>query len=350
MIQQRGLELEITKGQKEPLHFHPEVEVVFVVEGSLSAKIKDSKYELKKEDIILFNSNVMHCIKGGDKTIICCIRYSYQALAEMTRTENIAFLCNSVSDAESSYYDLKNIFRELIYQEVRQARKTECLKESLLLKLLDCLVENYQLDSPAEALKLSGSDLRLQKIFQYVNKKFRDGANLSELAEQLYVSTSTLSRFFKKQTGIYFADYVIQIKIRYAMQDLLYTEKSIMKIAVDCGFSNASVFSKIFKEMYEVAPSDYREQCKAAALRKEEEKKAVNELVFQKIRESGNDCLDMETIENSVIEVDMSRKIPYEKNWNKVLNIGSLANLMLVNLQYHTLYLTEHLGFRYGRI
>ena len=61
------------------------------------------------------------------------------------------------------------------------------------------------------------------------------------------------------------------------MQDLLYTEKSIMKIAVVCGFSNASVYSKIFKEMYEVAPSDYREQWKAAALQKEKDKKAVNE-------------------------------------------------------------------------
>ena len=68
MIQQRGLELEISKGQKETMHFHPEVEVIFVIEGKLRAKIKDFKYELKKDAIILFNSNIKHSIECGDET------------------------------------------------------------------------------------------------------------------------------------------------------------------------------------------------------------------------------------------------------------------------------------------
>ncbi len=350
MIQQRGLQFEISKGQKEVMHFHPEVEIVFVIEGCLRAKIKDSKYKLKKEDIILFNSNIMHCIASEDETILCCIKYSYQTLTEIMQIENIAFLCNSVSDTLSSYHELRNIFRELIYQEVRKTRKTECLKESLILKLLDCLIENHQLDSNVEAWKLSDSDLRLQKIFQYVNKNFQYGVNLSELAEEMYISTSTLSRFFKKQTGIYFADYVNRTRIRYAMQDLLYTEKNITKIAVDCGFSNASVFTKVFKDMYELTPSDYREQWKSVALQKKKDKRTVNELIRKKIQEYERYYKNEEIIENTVIKVDISRKTPYEKNWNKVINIGSLANLLLMNLQYHTLYLVEHLGFQYGRI
>ena len=350
MIQQRGLELEISKGQKETMHFHPEVEVIFVIEGKLRAKIKDFKYELKKDDIILFNSNIKHSIECGDETIICCIKYSYQILTEIMQIENIVFVCNSVSDTQFSYNELRNIFQELVYQEVRQTRKTECLKESLLLKLLDYLIENYQIDSNVEALKLSDSDLRLQQIFQYVNKNFQYGVNLSELAEQMYVSTSTLSRFFKTQTGIYFADYVNQTKIRYAMQELLYTEKNIMQIAVDCGFSNASVFSKAFKDMYGLTPSDYREQWKAAALQKKKDTRAVKELVSKKIQEQVNHNKNADIIGKAVIKVDMSQETLYEKNWNKVINIGSLSNLLLVNLQYHTLYLAENLGLQYARI
>lgn len=350
MILQRGLEFEISKGQKETMHFHPEVEVVFVIEGSLRAKIKDSKYELKKDDIILFNSNIKHCIKCGDETIICCIKYSYHTLTEIMQIENFVFLCNSVSDTQSSYNELRNIFQELVYQEVRQTRKTECLKESLILKLLDCLIENYQLDNKAEALKLSENDLRMQQIFQYVHNNFQYGVNLSKLAEQMYVSTSTLSRFFKKQTGIYFADYVNQTRIRYAMQELLYTEKNIMKIAVDCGFSNASVFSKLFKDIYNMTPSDYREQWKAVALQTKKDKDAIKELVCKKIQEQVKYHENTGIIGKTVIKVDTSRENAYEKNWNKIINIGSLSNLLFVNLQYHTLYLAENLGFQYARI
>lgn len=38
------------------------------------------------------------------------------------------------------------------------------------------------------------------------------------------------------------------------------------------------------------------------------------------------------------------------KNWNRAVNIGSIYNLTLANLQYHTIYLTETLGFPYIRI
>ena len=172
------------------------------------------------------------------------------------------------------------------------------------MKLLDCLIENYQLDNKAEALKLSENDLRMQQIFQYVHNNFQYGVNLSKLAEQMYVSTSTLSRFFKKQTGIYFADYVNQTRIRYAMQELLYTEKNIMKIAVDCGFSNASVFSKLFKDIYNMTPSDYREQWKAVALQTKKDKDAIKELVCKKIQEQ------VKYHENTGIIGDKSRYKP----------------------------------------
>ena len=46
--------------------------------------------------------------------------------------------------------------------------------------------------------------------------------------------------------------------------------------------------------------------------------------------------------------VEETRKLV--KNWNQTVNIGSVYNLTLANLQYHTFYLTENLGFPYVRI
>lgn len=55
-------------------------------------------------------------------------------------------------------------------------------------------------------------------------------------------------------------------------------------------------------------------------------------------------------MENSAIEVNVRRKSKLTKIWNQVVNIGSVYNLTLANLQYHTIYLTETLGFSYVRI
>jgi YesN/AraC family two-component response regulator len=47
-------------------------------------------------------------------------------------------------------------------------------------------------------------DERIQQILQYVNDNFQQNLSLSALAEEMFISPSTLSRSFKKETGIYF--------------------------------------------------------------------------------------------------------------------------------------------------
>ena len=73
-------------------------------------------------------------------------------------------------------------------------------------------------------------------------------------------------------------------------------------------------------------------------------------LAFQEEnRDKRNKNKSLDT-ENSAIEVNVRRKSKLTKIWNQVVNIGSVYNLTLANLQYHTIYLTETLGFSYVRI
>lgn len=44
------------------------------------------------------------------------------------------------------------------------------------------------------------------------------------------------------------------------MEDLLYTNESIMKIAMDNGFASVAAYNKTFKEKYEMTPSEFRRQ------------------------------------------------------------------------------------------
>ena len=123
---------------------------------------------------------------------------------------------------------------------------------------MDHLIE-YYLSEESEQIPGAGSDdVRLRQMIQYINQNYEENISLSEIAERLFTSASTLSRFFKKQTGLYFNDYVNRVRLKAALENLIYSDKNITKVAVDSGFSNLSVFNRLFKETYGMSPSDYR--------------------------------------------------------------------------------------------
>ena len=190
-------------------------------------------------------------------------------------------------------------------------------------------------------LQTNSDDVRMCQIVKYVDENRQNHVSLSELADELFTATSTLSRLFQKQTGMKFAEFVNRVRIYFAAEDLMTTSKAVTKIAVDNGFSNASVMNRVFRQYYQCTPVEYRE--------KKKEEKECTTPIKKENRDKRNKNKSLDT-ENSAIEVNVRRKSTLTKIWNQVVNIGSVYNLTLANLQYHTIYLTETLGFSYVRI
>lgn len=190
-------------------------------------------------------------------------------------------------------------------------------------------------------LQTNSDDVRMRQIVKYVDENRQNHVSLSELADELFTATSTLSRLFQKQTGMKFAEFVNRVRIYFAAEGLMTTSKTVTKIAVDNGFANASVMNRVFRQYYQCTPVEYREK------KKEEKECTTPTRKENRDKRNKNKSLDME---NSAIEVNVRRKSKLTKIWNQVVNIGSVYNLTLANLQYHTIYLTETLGFSYVRI
>ena len=54
----QDMTLQLLQAAEEPMHFHPEMEIIYVVEGSADVKIREWEYHLKRNDIILINSGI----------------------------------------------------------------------------------------------------------------------------------------------------------------------------------------------------------------------------------------------------------------------------------------------------
>lgn len=104
----------------------------------------------------------------------------------------------------------------------------------------------------------------------YVIKHFREKIYLDEIADTLGISSSYLSRLFKKETGVCLQDYVNQIRVERAANLLVYSEESLPRIAEYVNFPSQSYFGKIFKEYTNMTPRQYRETYKPAEFFEEE--------------------------------------------------------------------------------
>ena len=340
----------IRKDEHAGMHFHPDIELYFVVDGAYTITLKDTVCHLKKDDFMLVNSGMEHSVNSDTPgAVLCCVKYACRCVSEMLGKETTIFFCNSVLEQDTKYPQLRRCFHELVYSQVQRPHKSDCLKRSLLYRILDLLLEYFRKEIGVDGADYT-DDVKMMQIYQYVNQNFQDSVSLTELAEKLYISKSALSRFFKKQTGIYFADYLNQVRLRYAMEDLLYTRKNITRIATDCGFSNPSAFNKAFREMYGVTPTEYRaDQSKREAAEKQEREDLADDLRAE-LKEKLLPPEQADTVETEAITVDLRQGSPFPKTWAKCINIGSAYNLSIANLQYHTLYLKDQLGFQYVRI
>ena len=87
------------------------------------------------------------------------------------------------------------------------------------------------------------------------------------LSGRLGYSEFHTTRKFKEISGMQFRDYLRRRKLAFALKEVRDSKKSILEIAVAYGFSSHEAFTRAFKGMYGVTPSEYRKQPRLLVLR-----------------------------------------------------------------------------------
>ena len=98
----------------------------------------------------------------------------------------------------------------------------------------------------------------IEEIDICIKSKSDEELSLIQLAKKFGYSEYHFSRKFKEISGMQFRDYLRYRKLAFALKQVRDTERSILDIAVDYGFSSHEAFTRAFKEAYGVTPSEYR--------------------------------------------------------------------------------------------
>lgn len=97
-----------------------------------------------------------------------------------------------------------------------------------------------------------------EKIMSFIEEHYHEEVNLDQLAEEIHLSKSYISRIFHQETGGRLVDYLTARRIKQACRLLGTTDLPVEQIGIIVGFPNASYFNHLFKKVLGTTPLKYR--------------------------------------------------------------------------------------------
>ncbi len=103
---------------------------------------------------------------------------------------------------------------------------------------------------------------RIHKVKEFINENHSRDLTLDEIASEIGMSPSALSRFFKEKTGKTLTDYILSIRLGDASRSLIDTSMNISEICYASGFNNLSNFNRLFRRSKGMSPKEFRQMYK----------------------------------------------------------------------------------------
>jgi AraC-like DNA-binding protein len=254
-------------------HFHPEYELVLNIKGNGTRIIGDSVELFDRYDMVMIAGNIPHC-------------WNYYKTGHALPENHgiiLHFKSDSLGESFLSQHELRSL-KDLLNESdrgivfsVEDAKKAEIhLEQMIKNKGIDKMIaffhtvkilstsekkgylcsENYKLSFDERGNK------RMTDVYTYIRENYFRPISLQNIAKVAMMSPFTFSRYFKKNCGAGFVEYLNRVRTNKACYLLRETEYQVQDIAMECGFASISNFNKQFRKTEGISPRDYRAQFK----------------------------------------------------------------------------------------
>jgi AraC family transcriptional regulator len=112
---------------------------------------------------------------------------------------------------------------------------------------------------PVEISRGGLGSARLRRIKDLVLAKMEDDLSLDEMAQSVGLSTAHFARMFRMSTGETPHKFVLRQRLERAKSMLRAPDARVLDVAVACGFKTQQHFAQVFRDVYGVSPTEYRQ-------------------------------------------------------------------------------------------
>ena len=103
------------------------------------------------------------------------------------------------------------------------------------------------------------SSMEIFRIQDWILHHYAQTITVSQIAEIFHYNSAYLSSLYKKTTGVPLKQYINHVRIDAAKKMLISSDSSLKEIAFRCGYTDEKYFFKVFKQLENMTPTEYRE-------------------------------------------------------------------------------------------
>lgn len=228
-------------------NYHENIELLYCVEGHGKVVINSNVIDMYKGDLILINSGDIHYTITETQclTYYCLIVYSDFLKKFGIDVEEIHFDENVTDDCG------KTFFEKIIYELSKGLPYHNVIAIGEIISYMGYLCRNHKINRVN-----TKNDTMIKKGLIYIRKHYKENLSVDQIASHTGFSRYYFSRQFKEITGMTVTEYIRFIRCRHAYELLSEENYSVSKAAMECGFTDLSYFTKVFKRQTGILPSD----------------------------------------------------------------------------------------------
>lgn len=257
-------------GGEVPWHWHDEVELVFVVEGSSKVESLRNSIILNKGDAVFINSGCLHkltnfgeqdchilnfvlnpVVIGGSKHSRVYKNYVFP-IVNNTQITLYKFV-SGLSWHQQAIDELKKGFASCQNEEMND----ELVLQIHLMTFWNIFYENEPKvigENPVS----SSSERRVHCFLSYIHAHYRENISVAAISDAANISESECYRIFKKTLKSTPNQYLSEYRLQKAANLLFETDKQVTEIAHHVGFNCPAYFTKKFRLAYGKTPKQFR--------------------------------------------------------------------------------------------
>ncbi|MBP1965363.1 helix-turn-helix transcriptional regulator [Paenibacillus aceris] len=251
-------------------HSHVGYEIVWLLEGEAQFILDDQFYTLMPGHMLIFKGFIMHKVRLPEKVrYVRRIIHFHPDFVPLWDNEQLQLGRILDQPGKQAHLIWLNdelaraccgLFDRLLDEFGSEGRwGWETAIQLALQELLVLLAREVRSEQGVEEYHPQTDKERLLKaILGRLNKGWKEGCRLDDLAGELFLSKYYLCHFFKEEMGVTLQQYVVRKKITEAKKLLVLTEWPVKEVCYQVGYQTTSHFIKSFKQVTGVTPEHFR--------------------------------------------------------------------------------------------
>ncbi|MDR1092010.1 MAG: AraC family transcriptional regulator [Prevotella sp.] len=258
-----------------PWHYHPEIEIMYILEGTGTRFVGDHIEKYEEGDLCIVGSYLPHEWRNDDiffqkgsnlRSSCLCLFFMRELfgnnLMNLPEMEAIKQLLDhagrGIKFVGESREELGKMIRE--YAHLKGAARVARL--IMLLETMASTQEYKLLASIGYARNTinTGDFARFNKVYQYILRNFSRPIRLEEVASLIGLTPNAFCRYFRDRTKKTFVQYLNDVRISHAKKLLIENRMTISALSSESGFNNISNFIEQFKRSTHMSPSEYKKK------------------------------------------------------------------------------------------